>query len=188
MAISRPAKKVFFLGDSFVGKSRLIYCMLNDIAYTNYTQHAIDDHTTVFRVTESSTIKYDIIDVKANSLYFAFNCAEIAKSADLIVMVYEADNNASWKKCKKMLAMMADVSTKCKPVMLVGNKADRCSKSYTHVNSTLPYLMNQRHYNYRIANHFFVSALASRNVAKLYAVVVKELGYVEHKNDAWSSL
>ena len=176
MRQSQPYKSVYILGDHYSGKSTLVHRIIGSIADADITVTKPDDMTTTYHVVESDNTRYEVTDVRTNELYFAYNCGDIAKSADLLIMVYESENVESIKMCKKLLDNMADSFNSYKHIIFVGNKSDVVSKTNPAMTSVTKQIISQKHQNYEIVNSLTISALDGRNFITLNKAMRKQLG------------
>ena len=177
MKQNQTFKRVYVVGDSYVGKSTLVYRLLNGIVDVDLSVTKPDELKSVFTVIESSEVQYEIIDIKGNDLYFMYNCSEIAKSADLVLMVYDVSNIDSLKVCMSRVDVMSEVLTSFKPIIFVGNKHDQMDQNQNQIEALLKQVVNRKYTNYEIIHSIFVSSLEGRNLANLHEVIMKSLGF-----------
>lgn len=170
-------KKIYILGDNYVGKSTLVRQLLARTAENEVTVAHPDDMTSIYRIMHCSALQYEIIDIGGNELYYTYRSAEIANSADLIVMVYEASNPLSLTLCQKLIRLVGESLSSYVPIVFVGNKLDLVDKPACPISTGLRDLVSQKHHNYEILGNVYVSSTNGRNLDSLHGMMMKALGF-----------
>lgn len=171
-----PYKRIYVLGDHYAGKSTLVARLLALVDDGDISVSHFDQMTTVYRVIETSGMRYELIDVKTNALYFAYSCGDIARAADLILMVYDASSPDSMKMCESLVENMADSFNTYMRINFVGNKCDLVPTRSSTGNPVVKQLVSTKHPNYEIMGNMLMSSLDGRNVLTLSKTVKRLLG------------
>ena len=170
-------KRIYVIGDYYVGKSTLVSKLLYSISKIKVETNMPNDLISVHYVIESNDIEYEIYDIKTNDLFFIYHCAEIAKSADLILMVYDIGEIKTLRTCMRYMNVISNIFTTYKPIVFVGNKMDRVTVSQNYMNLVFKQIFNMKHLNYEIVKHILISSFSRKNLGALHKLMIKELRF-----------
>ena len=166
-------KKFYVIGDYYVGKSNLIQALLKPFMKMKCISYNLNDMITIYKVKEAA-MEYEIYDIKCNHLHFNYYCSEIARSADLVLMVYDIGYIETIQICKKYIDVMAEVFNTYKPIIFVGNKIDQVNINRNQIESTLKQILASNNLNYDITHHITVSSINGKNIKTLRELMLKK--------------
>eukprot|EP00040_Diaphanoeca_grandis_P015862 m.81479 g.81479 ORF g.81479 m.81479 type:complete len:205 (-) comp25423_c0_seq1:115-729(-) len=172
-AVDDKAIKVICLGDSAVGKSRLVERFLMD----DYEPHQVSTFAlTLFRHTckvDGDDVTVDFWDTAGQERFNDMH-PSYYHQAHACLLVFDTQNKASYKNLSKWYKELRQYREKI-PCIVVGNKID------------LDYSVTQKTFGFGKKNgnmpFYFVSAADGTNVVKVFTEIIKQGRHYKDNSD-----